>query len=185
MSETPPQTLANRLARGEDAAFAELYDACANGLYRYATLRLRSQDAAADVIQSAFLRAVKSRRRFRKVESPAAYLFQIVRNETIRAAARLKRNERQTPADALEVDAIHDAFADHHPAAFEDAQALAAAVAMLDAIDQEIVELKLQVGLTFAEIAVVLDRPQGTIATRYRRALETLRTRLHKQFAPD
>jgi RNA polymerase sigma-70 factor, ECF subfamily len=185
MSETPPHTLANRLARGEDAAFAELYDACGDGLYRYATARLRSTDAAADVIQSAFLRAVKSRRRFRKVESPTAYLFQIVRNETIRASARLKRGECQARPDSFEVNAIENAFTVQNSTTVEDAEALAAAVAQLDALDQEIIGLKLQANLTFAEIAAVLDRPQGTIATRYRRALETLRVKLKKEFAPD
>jgi len=92
MSEPNPHDLAARLARGEEAAFAELYDACADRLHRYLTVRLGSQDAASDVVQAAFLRAVKSRRRFRNVENPIAYLFQVARNEATRAAS----NRRQT-----------------------------------------------------------------------------------------
>ena len=80
--------LGARLARGEEAAFAELYDSCADRLHRYVAVRLGSREAAADVVQSAFLRAVRSRRRFRRVENPLAYMFQIVRNETARAAKR-------------------------------------------------------------------------------------------------
>ena len=80
--------LAARLARGEEAAFAELYDACADRLHHYVAVRLGSRDAAADVVQRAFLRAVKSRRRFRGVENPVAYMFQIARNEAARAAKR-------------------------------------------------------------------------------------------------
>ncbi len=76
MAETEPQ-LARRLARGEEAAFAELYDACSERLLRYLAVRLASVDRASDVLQIAMLRAVKSRRRFAKVDSPAAYLFQI------------------------------------------------------------------------------------------------------------
>ena len=87
--------LAARLARGEEAAFAELYDACADRLHHYVAARLGSRDAASDVVQSAFLRAVKSRRRFRGVENPVAYMFQIARNE----AARLARSGR--PATTL------------------------------------------------------------------------------------
>jgi DNA-directed RNA polymerase specialized sigma24 family protein len=49
---------------------------------------LSSRDAASDVLQIAFLRAVKSRRRFKKVENPVAYLFQIGRNEAMRWAKR-------------------------------------------------------------------------------------------------
>jgi DNA-directed RNA polymerase specialized sigma24 family protein len=59
------QQLAVRLARGEEAAFAELYDASADRLHYYLTARLGSRDAASDVLQTAFLRAVKSRRKFR------------------------------------------------------------------------------------------------------------------------
>ena len=84
------EPLAARLANGEEAAFVELYDACADRLYGYVASRVGSPDAAADVVQSAFLKAVKSRRRFRGVENPVAYMFQIVRNETVRAAKRMR-----------------------------------------------------------------------------------------------
>ena len=43
--------LAGRLARGEKAAFAELYDVCADRLYHYLAHRLGSRDAAGDVLQ--------------------------------------------------------------------------------------------------------------------------------------
>ena len=58
------QTLAARLARGEEAAFADLYDACADRLHHYLTGRLGSADRAADVLQSTFVRVVQSRRQF-------------------------------------------------------------------------------------------------------------------------
>ncbi|MBA3481650.1 MAG: hypothetical protein H0T51_07530, partial [Pirellulales bacterium] len=48
-------TLAIRLAHGEDSAFAELYDACADRLHRYAAVRLRSREAASDVVQTVFM----------------------------------------------------------------------------------------------------------------------------------
>src|SRR6185369_17570068 len=101
MSEPCMQQLAVRLARGEEAAFAELYDACADRLHHYLTARLGSRDAASDVLQTAFLRAVKSRRRFRGVENPIAYLFQIARNEAMRWAKRRRGDDR--PLTAAEV----------------------------------------------------------------------------------
>ncbi len=54
-------------------------------------------------------------------------------------------------------------------------------LARLSEDDRELVELKVFVGLTFREIADVLGLPQGTVATRYRRALELLRPWLEKQ----
>src|ERR1044071_5388330 len=107
MSEPSMQQLAVRLARGEEAAFAELYDSFADRLHHYLTARLGSRDAASDVLQTAFLRAVKSRRRFRGVENPVAYLFQIARNEAMRANAGLKKTER--PLEIAEDFTGHDA----------------------------------------------------------------------------
>src|SRR5882757_1061290 len=101
MSETPMHELAERLARGEEAAFAELYDASADRLHHYLVSRLGSRDAASDVLQTAFLRAVKSRRRFRRVENPVAYLFQIARNEAMRWARRRRGSDR--PLAAAEI----------------------------------------------------------------------------------
>ncbi len=166
--------LSARLARGEEAAFAELYDSCADPLHHYLTARLGSRDAGADVVQSAFLRAVKSRRRFRGVENPVAYLFQIARNEAARAAKR-NRNVGQ-PLTADELFAADDVRGQQ-----EDAEVVTSALARLNAADRELVELKIFGGLTFREIADVAGLPQGTVATRYRRALESLRGWLAKQ----
>ncbi len=71
MADSDPQH-ARRLALGDEAAFAELYDACSEQLLRYLAVRLASADQAADVLQTAMLRAVKSRRRFAKVDRQVA-----------------------------------------------------------------------------------------------------------------
>lgn len=171
------RTLADRLARGDDSAFAELYDACADRLYRFAAARLGSADAAADVVQTAFMRAVKSRRKFRRVENPSAYMFQIVRNEVIRAASAPGWKAEYASPEGLAASAEGETT--------DGAEALATALRRLDEDDREIVELKSYSGLTFAEIAELTQRPPGTIATRYRRALESLRSWLAKEFSQE
>jgi len=165
--------LAARLARSEEAAFAELYDACVGQLYGYLVARLGSHDAADDVLQSAFLRAVKSRRRFRGVENPVAYLFQIARNEAARATGRRRIVPHSLTAAEPYVNTNDNS---------DDAEAVAAALSRLEAADRELVELKIFAGLTFREIATIVDRPAATIATRYRRALESLRDWLTRQY---
>ena len=175
MTDPSLQSLTVRLARGEEAAFAELYDACADRLHHYLTARLGSRDAASDVLQSAFLRAVKSRKLFRNVENPVAYLFQIARNEAMRLHATKRVANRPLAADAVfAVEA--DPFGQQ-----EDAEVVAAALARLTAEDRELIELKLFSELTFREIAEVMGLPQGTVATRYRRAMESMRPWLVKQ----
>ncbi len=168
------QPLSVRLARGEETAFAELYDACADRLHRYLTVRLRSWDQASDVLQTAMMRAVKSRRRFAKVDNPEAYLFQIARNESMRLAKRSAKHSHQSLDTAelmIDLTELRD-----------DSEAVSIALDRLSVEDRELVELKIYAGLTFREIAEITNRPQPTVATRYRRALESMRPWLAKQF---
>ncbi len=173
MSANEQDTLAARLARGEEAAFAELYDACADRLHHYLAVRLGCREAASDVLQNAFLKAVKNRRQFRGVDNPIAYLFQIARNEAARAI-------RKRYPSSLSVEDVFTTNGDA-TAEQEDIELAAMALQKLDSDEREIVELKIYSGLTFREIADVTRLPQGTAATKYRRALESLRSWLAKQ----
>ena len=120
--------------------------------------------------------AVKSRRRFRDVDNPIAYMFQIARNEAARAAKRNRNVDQALPAHDLFIAPVSP-YPTH-----DDVEAAANALARLPAEDRELVELKIFAALTFREIADVMQLPQGTVATRYRRALESLRSWLTKQF---
>ena len=93
--------LADRLARGDEAAFAELYDAHAGARYRYLLGRVRRADAAEDLLQAVFLRLVKYRSSLATVANLRAYLFSAARNELARDAARGRgpaREGGQAPA---------------------------------------------------------------------------------------
>ena len=176
MAETDSQ-LGRRLVRGDEAAFAELYDICSERLLRYLAVQLASADKAADVLQIAMMRAVKSRRRFADVDSPAAYLFQIARNEAARLVKRANRRSEQ-PLTAGNILEMIDETTDSR----EDVETILAALARLSAEDRELVQLKVYAGLTFREIAEITGKPQATIATRYRRSLDSLRSWLLKQY---
>jgi len=63
----------------------------------------------------------------------------------------------------------------------DDAEVIAAALGQLAVEDRELVELKVFAGLTFREIAAVTGLPQGTVATRFRRAIDSMRPWLVKQ----
>lgn len=180
MSDDPPDDLAARLARGEEAAFAALYDACADRLHRYLTAWTGSHDLASDVLQSAFLRVVKSRRRFRRVENPVAYVFQIARNEALRAVASQRKRRQSSAAGGSALPPTPKA-SEYIVDVNDDAELVAAALGRLANGDREIVELKVFGGLTFREIADVVELPMATVATRYRRALESLRPWVAKQ----
>jgi RNA polymerase sigma-70 factor, ECF subfamily len=161
--------LADRLARGEPPAFAELYGACAGRLYHFLVMHLGSQADAEDTVQETFARLARSHRKLRGVENLTAYVFMVARNE----AARLKKNQTHARR-MLEVFPPPAEYGDE-VAAIEATETVRAALQRLPPEQREIVELKAFGGLTLREIAETTALPPGTVATRYRTALQSLR----------
>jgi RNA polymerase sigma-70 factor (ECF subfamily) len=175
------ETLDQRLARGDQAAFAELFDACADRCHHYLVTRLGSRDAADDVLQETFLRLVRNRRKLAGVANLAGYLFTVARNEAVRYAGRRARVEgRQSRLSSA--DLFLEPKSDEH-AARERADLVSSALCALNPEQREVVELKIYAGLTFREIAEVAGVPLATAATRYRAALERLKAWLARQLS--
>ena len=161
-------TLQERLARGEPAAFAEFYDACADRVYHYLLVRLGTKEDADDAMQETFLRLARNRRKLAKVDNLDAYVFAIARNEAARlAASRTQRRRAQQPLGGEEL--FRASAGDGE--AREAAETVAAALGQLSVELREVVELKTYAGLTFQQIGQATGLPQGTVATRYRSAL--------------
>lgn len=164
--------LAERLCQGDPAAFAELYDACADRLHHYLCLRLDSREDAADVLQETFLRLARSRLRFAQVADPIAYSFVVARNE---AARWMRRTSRERSNRAVRAELLFREASSNDVELRESAESIAVALGRLEEDLAEVIELKIYSGLTFAEVARVTGLPQGTVATRYRRAITKLR----------
>lgn len=169
------RSLGIRLAGGEPAAFAELYDACADRLFGFLRATLGDPNDAADVMQETFARVVRSRAAFARIENPIAYVFVCARHEASRWRTHSERRRHAT----LEQDVESPAGSGQSCAgSAHDSPDVAAALAGLPAELREVVHLKIYVGLKFREIAELLGCPQGTVATRYRTALQRLRDEL-------
>ncbi len=172
--------LVERLARGDREAFAELYDAYADRLHHYLTVRLGSRADADDVLQETFVRLTRSRRSMASVTNLVAYVFAAARNEASRYTSR---RVRYPNTDQI---CVEDLFCENSTDPIETretSEQIAAALAKLGAEEREVVQLKIYAGLTFREIAEVTQTPQGTVATRYRTALARLGTWLKRDLS--
>jgi len=162
-----------RLARGDPAAFAELYDACAVRVHHYLAVRLGSRADADDVLQETFVRLARDRQKLAVVENLVAYMFAIARNEATRLIERrVREGRRRTEFSSLALIPEGDR-ADQQDQ--ENTERVAALLERLDLPLREIVELKIFAAMTFREISELTGLPQGTVATRYRSALEKMR----------
>jgi RNA polymerase sigma-70 factor (ECF subfamily) len=167
-------TLAESLAAGDPEAFASLYDRLAGRLLGAARTMTGSMLDAEDVVHDVFVELARSRGRLATVGDLEAYLFTMLRNA-------VRRRGRRAAVDRRVVFALADgrraagAFA---AAAELPDDELATALAALPSDQRDVVALKIDGGLTFAEIATVMGTSLNTAASRYRYALEKLRTAL-------
>jgi RNA polymerase sigma-70 factor, ECF subfamily len=172
----PPgdETLPESLAAGDDRAFASLYDRFAQRLYRAAVGMLGRREDAEDVVQEVFAAVFQARRQLAGSQDLTAYLFTALR----RAAARCaERRARQPALNETVVDAA--AAPEQDEASNPHGDRLQRALLALPAEQREAIALKIDGGLTFAEIAQVLGVSINTAVSRYRYALDKLRASLN------
>jgi len=164
-----------RAATGDVQAFGMLVKTYQQRLVRFAGRMLADREHAEDVAQEAFVRLWRARAHYRPQGNFGCYLLRIVRNVCLDVG-------RSThPVSPLE-------DAEGLPAGGEslerqvEAQTLACAVRRtvqeLPEPQRVVFVLSQYEGLSYVEIAQVLDCPVGTVASRKRLAVETLRRRL-------
>ncbi len=166
--------LMRRAAGGDTGAFGVIVQAYQGRLVRFAARLLGDTDAAQDAAQEAFLRLWRLRGSYQPCGCLRAYLFRTVRSVCL-DHARVRR-----PWELLEEGA---GGAGSDPAELVQSRSLAEAVRLavqsLPEPQRVVFALSQYEGLSYAEIAEVLDCPAGTVASRKHQATETLRRKLY------
>jgi RNA polymerase sigma-70 factor (ECF subfamily) len=162
------------LAAGDERAFAVLYDRFAARMYRAALRMLDCREDAEDVVQDVFLAAVRSRERLGDVRDLTAYLFAALHRAASRCALRRVRTLQVSPMAADEAIAPVERVASDN----SDWHRLQQAIRSLPDQQREVVTLKIDGELTFAQIAQVMGGSISTAASRYHYALTKLKNSL-------
>lgn len=163
------------LVAGREDALAAAYDLFAQRLVAAAWGMLGSREEAEDAVQEVFLNLVRSRSALADVENLQGYLFTALRH-----AAMRRWNGRKRERASADLGAAEDLAAPEAARAERSAR-LERALQALPPEQRAVVALKIDGGLTFAEIAAVLGTSLNTAASRYRYALEKLRERLKEE----
>lgn len=171
--------LVSRLAAGDMDAASELYDRHAGRMLALARRILRNDGDAEEVVQDVFSQAWRTARAFEATRgSVVAWLLVMTRTRAIdRLRARQARPD--TRAEAYS-EALPGPGATPHEQLLSDEQAARVrdGLAGLPVPQRTALELAYYEGLTQSEIADRLKEPLGTVKTRIRTALMTLRERL-------
>lgn len=163
------------VARGDEAAFAELYQATSAKLFGVALRILRSREAAEDVVQDAYFKVWERARDFDPtIAAPVTWLAAIVRN---RALDELRRRSARPASDVSELDEL--ASDDEHPVEIigrrEDVERLLRCLEGLEPDKRQMVRLAYLDGMSREALAKRFDRPEGTIKTWLYRSLAMLK----------
>jgi RNA polymerase sigma-70 factor (ECF subfamily) len=181
MSRTDEELVASTLA-GDTSAFDLLvlrWDRKIQGaIYRL----IGSEEEARDLCQEAFFKAYRGLRAFKGEARFSSWLYQIALN-LCRDRMRRRRGRTLVSLDALEADGQAPVLRDETNAldlveARDLQRRVKAAVLALPEEQREVIVLKEYEGLTFQEIADVLDMPVSTVKTRLYRGLDKLKERL-------
>ena len=162
--------------RGDQDAFALLYDATASRVFGLAVRVVRDPAQAEEVAQEAFTEIWRSSSRFDPDRgSPLSWILTIVHRKSVdrvRSAEASTRRDTSYHQQNQPID--HDSTAEAAHASLE-ARRVRGAMASLTAVQREALELAYFGGYTHTEVAKMLDLPVGTAKTRIRDGLIRLR----------
>ncbi len=172
-----------RIGRADETALRELYELTSSRLHGLVLQIVRAPAAAEDVLLEVYLQVWRQALRYDAAQAPVlAWLTLLARTRAIdawRARSRLTRRESA-------LDARHDELLDPQPDPLdrsigsEHAATVRAAVSALPTEQRRAIEAAFFRGLTHTEVAELLDQPLGTVKTRIRTALATLRESLDR-----
>lgn len=167
--------LVSQYLEGRIGAFEELYDRYSRRLLAFLHGEVGSVWAE-DLLQETFSRLLTSLDRYSPSGKFSAYVYEIARNL---ARDRQRRLYRDMPISEVVggENGHHPDLVDHLEYRLETTW-VRNALKNLSTEQQEVVLLREYAGLSFKEIANLIERPIGTVLSQMHRALKTLRHHL-------
>lgn len=189
MSAEADALLVERVKRGDQRAFELLVIKYQRRVERLIGRMVRDTDLVADIAQETFIRAYRALPQFRGESAFYTWLYRIAVNTAKKALVELKRDPLVTEAayapadDGDETSRVENELSDGEtPEAVLASKEVAATVnAAIDALSEDLrqaITLREIEGLSYEEIAEVMNCPIGTVRSRIFRAREAIAQRL-------
>jgi RNA polymerase sigma-70 factor, ECF subfamily len=162
--------LLRQVAAGDEAAFAGLYDLYAPPVYNYLLRLVNEPTVAEEILQEVFLAMWRGARRFRAEARVKTWLLRIAHHQAVswlrRERAVLWSNDELDgdAAESIEEDLARSWQIDQ----------VRGALAQLSPKHRAVIELTFVHGLSYLEIAQVMNCPIGTVKSRMSYALRHL-----------
>jgi RNA polymerase sigma-70 factor (ECF subfamily) len=165
------QALIRGAAAGSEVDLEQLFRRFWPRAYRVAFLIVHDHAAAEDIAQEAFVQALRRLDRFDRRRRFAPWLNTIVANRAIdwaRARTARRESRHEPPEASASAQAPGGRYSDE----------VLAALATLTPEHRAVIVLRYLLEYTPGEIAGALELPRGTVNSRLRRGLDTLKDHL-------
>lgn len=173
-----------QIARGDERAFVQLYDAFSGLLFGYLQRFIFEVSDAEDVLQDVFLQVWRRAAQYdRAAGKPVNWILTMARNKALDWRRKHGRTDRALEKMGSELEARVRVMEEpgEGAAAREASSRVQAALASLAAAQREAICLAFFEGLTQTEISARLGEPLGTVKARIRRGMLQLRDRLVRE----
>ncbi len=158
--------------RGDRDAFAQLYEANVERIYRYLLSRLAEPADAEDVTTEVFMQAMKSLPSYKSRGTPLiAWLFRIAHNQAVNF---MKKNARRKETLLTETAAAYDSPEEEVLEKVRLGEVIESMDTLTD-LQRQVLSLRFAADLSITEVAKVMDRKEGAVKFLQFSALRALR----------
>jgi RNA polymerase sigma-70 factor (ECF subfamily) len=189
-TEQPDELLVERAKRGDTRAFEMLVIKYQRRIERLIARMVRDVDLVQDIAQESFIRAYRALPQFRGDSAFYTWLYRIAVNTAKKALVDLKRDplvvesalssvsDDDDETSRVERELTDGATPEAVLASKEIAETVNAAIAALSEDLRQAITLREIEGLSYEEIAEMMNCPIGTVRSRIFRAREAIAQRL-------
>jgi RNA polymerase sigma-70 factor, ECF subfamily len=175
--DDPASALLLRVAGGDQAAFADLYDLLSARVFGLILRVLVNRSQSEEVLQEVFLEIWQTAAHFAADRGRGrTWILTIAHRRAIdRVRSSQASTDRDVRAGARDLDVAHDSVAEQAELSI-DAERVVDALSTLPEAQREALVLAYYGGYSQSEIATITGSPLGTVKTRMRDGLTRLRT---------
>ena len=161
-----------RVVQGDKEALHMIYEAYAGSLFHFILGIVGSYQDAEDLTSELFLKLWKQADSYKPGNGHRQWLHTLARNL---AVDHLRAHQREIPNDPETMAQTLTETAEEPAKEVLGNLSVKQALDTLNPSEREVIHLKIVAGLTFSQIAAMLEIPMGTITWRYRQGINRLR----------
>jgi RNA polymerase sigma-70 factor (ECF subfamily) len=178
-SKEEVEDLVRRAQQGHSEAFAGLYEAFYDKIYRYVMFKTGDTLEAEDLTEEVFLRMLESIGSFKWQGYPfTSWLFRIAHNLVIDYYRKAGRQKKTSLDDAMRVVGTDNVDVDRKLDVELSIKEVKEAMGGLTRLQQEVLSLRFAGGLSVAETAEAMGKKENAVKALQHAAIKKLRTLL-------